>query len=124
MQNLIIKGALALLLTIVMSSCKNYSFQKVVINNSDRDIVVLHDCCGNETEFIIPAHEEQVVFACTYQSAKKPDCSSVEGQFSWSYVEQSDTNDSDKAPLKDITTSDSWVFNADGMDLSCVFTIE
>lgn len=121
MKNLIQICVIAFVFTIFFSSCgKNYNYQKVVVNNSQNDIVVQYDCCGNEQVFVIPAMSEQVVFVCTYQSYQKPDCSDVEGKFSMTLAE-----DHDRSIInKEITDAVHWDFEEDGLDLSCIFTVE
>jgi len=121
MKNLIQISVIAFVFTIFFSSCgKNYNYQKVVVNNSQNDIVVQYDCCGDEKIFVIPAMSEQVVFICTYQSYQKPDCSDVEGKFTMSLAQDFDEN----AITKEITEATHWNFEEDGSDLSCIFTIE
>lgn len=125
MKSLFYNSAMIFVFLITLTSCgKEYTFQKVVFNNTEKEIVVQYDCCGNEEEFIIPSGEEKVVFICTYQSFQKPDCSSVEGKFSWTFSDLSNNESFNKNAATNISNSENWTFKEDGKKLSCEFTIE
>ncbi len=117
MKNLIRIPFLTLAIAFLMTSCgKEYYFEKVVVNNTDEDIVVQYDCCGNEKIYTIPAQSEETVFVCIYQSRNKPDCSSVEGDFTLSLSDAHSAN-------KEIADANNWEYTEDGINLTCTFTL-
>ena len=77
------KNALAFtsLLFMIVSSIGcgiSYNYEKVVVNESDSEIMIKVTCCGLDNEYIIPPHEQAVVFRCIYESFKKPACEDVD----------------------------------------------
>jgi hypothetical protein len=81
MKNLI-KITLGIVLAVLVVSCgKNYTYEKVVVNNSDETIIVKTKYEGYKEEIVIAPRESKVVFVCTYQSYKKPTCDDVENKF-------------------------------------------
>ncbi len=117
MINAVKSVILAFLFVAIFASCGvNHNFQKIVVNNSARDVRVVIDCCGDEKTVVVPAFEEKVVFECIYQSFKAPSCEELDGQFS--------IINSNKQAAQTIGNSDHWETQIDGKNVSCIFTID
>ena len=108
---------LGLVIALFATSCvKNYTFQKVVVNNSEHAVEINYGCCDSETVTIVPAFEEKIVFQCAYESANPPSCDDVNGKCS--LVSQAELK------TKDIGDAANWFTETNGKTVKCVFTID
>lgn len=111
------KSIIYITFSIFLFSCgKTYVYQKVVMNDTNKNITVYSSCCGNENnEIMIPSGEKKIVFECGYQSYKKPNCSDVKGKFSIK---------KELDGLNDINNPNNWTYEEEGKIIRCIYTIE
>lgn len=112
MKSIII--TIAVMTATILTSCgKSYTYQKVINNATRNAISVTAGCCGNERITEIPAGTSKVVFSCTYQSFKKPDCSDVGNSISIKTENSS----------KSLSSNDNWFKSEEGKTISCTYTL-
>jgi hypothetical protein len=112
-----IKIILGLALALVVVSCgKNYTYEKVVVNNSDQEITIKPNYEGYQEETIIPPRESRVVFVCSYPSYKKPNCEDVSNKFELIGGSESANNQ--------IKSSASWNSSEYGRTVRCTYNYQ
>ena len=102
-------------LVFILSSCTNFHHSKTVENRT-RDIIVLEaGCCGSEELIKIDPNASKEVFACIYQSHKKPN----KNDLSWNISAVDNQELSDK-----LADPKMWIKSEKGSELDYLFIVK